>query len=252
MTRPPHSKEVGEVAVLSVNSTGVVFLFLLLTTLACVLVPYSCDSLSIFGNRYSHDGCDLFGGGRGGGQYLEEDRRRVAAAAKEARASRRKEERQLKEYVHTLEVHLDQVCDTIRSKGVSRSGRGAWNVERSLRAYRAEVCVERNAVVSSVNLRSRFSIALASYSEQRHDCQSRFPGAVPVAVALHRDRSGAPSQQILSIIMRASSCTICEHENRSNDTQGPPAHPVSNLLMGTHEQKQQLPRVHTEFVSLVI
>lgn len=45
----------------------------------------------------------------GGGQYLEEDRRRVAVAAKEARASRRKDERQLKEYVHTIEVHLDQV-----------------------------------------------------------------------------------------------------------------------------------------------
>lgn len=40
----------------------------------------------------------------------------MAAAAKEARASRRKEERQLKEYVHTLEVHLDQVryCNCIR------------------------------------------------------------------------------------------------------------------------------------------
>lgn len=33
----------------------------------------------------------------------------MAAAAKEARASRRKDDRQLKEYVHTLEVHLDQV-----------------------------------------------------------------------------------------------------------------------------------------------
>lgn len=42
-------------------------------------------------------------------QYLEEDRRRAALSAKEARSNRRKDERQLKEYVHTLEVHLDQV-----------------------------------------------------------------------------------------------------------------------------------------------
>lgn len=55
------------------------------------------------------------GGGGGGGQYLEEDRRRVAVAAKEARASRRKDERQLKEYVHTIEVHLDQVR-TVQSR----------------------------------------------------------------------------------------------------------------------------------------
>ena len=33
----------------------------------------------------------------------------MAAAAKEARASRRKDDRELKEYVQTLEVHLDQV-----------------------------------------------------------------------------------------------------------------------------------------------
>lgn len=42
-------------------------------------------------------------------QYLEEDRRRVLLAAKEARSNRRKDDRQLKEYVQTLEVHLDQV-----------------------------------------------------------------------------------------------------------------------------------------------
>lgn len=42
-------------------------------------------------------------------QYLEEDRRRAALSAKEARSNRRKDDRQLKEYVHTLEVHLDQV-----------------------------------------------------------------------------------------------------------------------------------------------
>ncbi|CAN0208504.1 unnamed protein product, partial [Ectocarpus sp. 8 AP-2014] len=41
--------------------------------------------------------------------YLEEDRRRAALSAKEARSNRRKDDRQLKEYVHTLEVHLDQL-----------------------------------------------------------------------------------------------------------------------------------------------
>ncbi|CAM9301094.1 unnamed protein product [Ectocarpus sp. 4 AP-2014] len=41
--------------------------------------------------------------------YLEEDRRRAAMSAKEARSNRRKDDRQLKEYVHTLEVHLDQL-----------------------------------------------------------------------------------------------------------------------------------------------
>eukprot|EP00752_Nemacystus_decipiens_P011131 g9891.t1 len=41
--------------------------------------------------------------------YLEEDRRRVLLAAKEARSNRRKDDRQLKEYVQTLEVHLDQL-----------------------------------------------------------------------------------------------------------------------------------------------
>ena len=36
-------------------------------------------------------------------------------AAKEARSNRRKDDRQLKEYVQTLEVHLDQVmwCDNM-------------------------------------------------------------------------------------------------------------------------------------------
>lgn len=46
-------------------------------------------------------------------QYLEEDRRRVLLAAKEARSNRRKDDRQLKEYVHTLEVHLDQVIHVL-------------------------------------------------------------------------------------------------------------------------------------------
>lgn len=52
-------------------------------------------------------------------QYLEEDRRRVAATAKEARLARRKDDRQLKEYVHTLEVHLDQVCFVLLNALVS-------------------------------------------------------------------------------------------------------------------------------------
>lgn len=36
----------------------------------------------------------------------------MVLAAKEARASRRRDDKQLREYVHTLELHLDQACCT--------------------------------------------------------------------------------------------------------------------------------------------
>jgi len=58
-----------------------------------------------------------------GVQYLEEDRRRVLLAAKEARSNRRKDDRQLKEYVHTLEVHLDQVRPGPAWPGSGRAAR---------------------------------------------------------------------------------------------------------------------------------
>lgn len=75
-------------------------------------------------------------------KYLEQDRRRTAAVTKEARAGRRKEEQQLKEYVHTLELHLDQVLGTgVVCRVAAEAGDRFWPVLRQCYAEDDELRV---------------------------------------------------------------------------------------------------------------